>query len=138
VSIEILYPLITEAIRRAETLEDLRAPGARSAYVDLLLLEERAAAVLPASDPEGAVARRGSVGAALAAKDLARARQLVERFLAEDGIDPELRDDLLAFAEQAERSIAARYPHVAASVGFAEVRRLARALIQQGAPFPID
>jgi hypothetical protein len=29
-SIEFLYPLITEAIRRAETLEDLRAPGARS------------------------------------------------------------------------------------------------------------
>lgn len=136
-SIEALYPLITEAIRRAETLEDLHAPGARSAYLDVSLLEERAAEVLPASDPEGALARRGAVRAALAAKELTRAQQLAERFLAETGTDADLRVALLQFVEQAERSIAARYPHVAARFGLAEIRRLARALIQQGAPFPI-
>ena len=32
---------------------------------------------------------------------------------------------------------AARFPRVAASFGIPEIRRLARALIQQGAPFPI-
>lgn len=134
--IEILYPLITEAIRRAETLEDLRAPGVHAAYLDVSLLEEKVAEVLPASDPEGALARRGAVRAALAARELTRARQLSDRFLAEVG-DAELREDLLQLREQAERSIAARYPHVAATIGILEVQRLARAFIQQGAPFPI-
>jgi hypothetical protein len=92
--IEHLYPLVTEAIRRAEALEDLGAPGARSAHLDVSLLEEKIAAVLPASDPEGALARRGAVRAAVAAREVARARQLCERFLAEAGADPELRAEL--------------------------------------------
>jgi len=136
-SLEVLYPLVSEAIRRAETLDDLRAPGALSAYLDVSLLEEKVAEVLPASDPEGALARRGAVRAALAARELTRAQQLAERFLAEAGTDTELRDDLLRLLEQAERAVAARYPRVAASIGIPEVRRLARALIDQGAPFPI-
>lgn len=136
-SIELLYPLITEAIRRAETLEDLRAPGARSAYLDVSLLEERIADLLPASNPEGALARRGAVRAALAAKDFVRAQQLYKRFLAEPGSNSESKEELLRLIEQSEHSTAIRYPHVAAGVGIPEVRRLARALIQQGAPFPI-
>ncbi len=135
--IETLYPLITEAIRRAETLEDLRAPGVHAAYLDVSLLEEKVAEVLPASDPEGALARRGAVRAALAARERTRAQQLANRFLAEAGSDAELQTDLRQLLEQAERSVAARYPHVAATIGMLEVRRLARALIQQGAPFPI-
>jgi hypothetical protein len=82
-TIELLYPLVTEAIRRAETLEDLQAPGARVAYLDVSILEEQVAEVLPASDPEGAVARRGAVRAALSANEQDRARQLAERYLAE-------------------------------------------------------
>ncbi len=136
-SIELLYPLITEAIRRAETLDDLHAPGARSAHLDVSLLEEKIAEMLPVSDPEGALARRGAVRAALAAKEIVRAQQLTQRFLAEDGADANLRAELLQLSRQADRSIAARFPHVAASFGFEEVRRLARALILQGAPFPI-
>jgi hypothetical protein len=134
--LEILYPLITEAIRRAETLEDLRAPGVHGAYLDVSLLEEKVAEVLPASDPEGALARRGAVRAALAARDITRARELTDRFLAEAGTG-ELRDELLKLKEQAERAVAARYPRVAATIGILEVQRLARAFIQQGAPFPI-
>lgn len=103
-SIEFLYPLVTEAIRRAETLEELRAPGARSAYLDVSLLEERVTEVLPASDPEGAVARRGAVRAALTAREMARARQLAERFLDEAGCDADLQTDLRQLLEQAERS----------------------------------
>src|SRR4029078_3347142 len=78
-TLDFLYPLITEAIRRAETLEDLRGPGARSAHLDVALLEEEIAEVLPASDPEGALARRGAVRAALAAREIARAQQLAAR-----------------------------------------------------------
>lgn len=133
-----LYPLVSEAIRRAETLDDLGAPGARSAYQDVSLLEEKVAEVLPASDPEGALARRGAVRAALAAKELARAQQLAERFLAETDDDAELRAELLRLSEQADRSAAARFPKVAARFGMPEVRRLARALIRQQAPFPIS
>ncbi len=101
-SVERLYPLVTKAIRRAETLEDLQAPGARSAYLDVSLLEERIAELLPASDPEGALARRGAVRAALTAREITRAQQLVGRFLAEADCGNELRKQLLQLSEQAE------------------------------------
>lgn len=137
-SLEILYPLVTEAIRRAETLEDLGAPDAHRAYRAVSFLEEKVAEILPASDPEGALARRGAVRAALAARELARAEQLAERFLTEVGTDAGLRGDLLRLLEQSERSTAVRFPYVAATIGIPEVRRLARVLIDQGSPFPID
>ncbi len=111
-TIEQLYPLVSEAIRRAETLEDLGAPGTSSAYLDVSLLEEKVAEFLPASDPEGALARRGAVRAALAAQELTRAQQLAERFLAESARDAEL----LKLSEQAARAVAGRYPKAAARV----------------------
>lgn len=94
-SIEFLYPLVSEAIRRAETLEDIGAPGAHSAYLDVSLLEEKISEAIPASDPEGALARRGAVRAALKAWELARVRQLAERFVTEAGEDVDLRAELL-------------------------------------------
>lgn len=103
--IEILYPLISEAIRRAEILEDLRAPGAQAAYLDVSILEEKVAEALPASDPEGALARRGAVRAALAGREPARAKQLTERFLAEPEADAELRADLFRLLDQFEHSL---------------------------------
>jgi hypothetical protein len=136
-TVELFYPLVTEAIRRAETLEDLGAPGTSLAFLDLSLLEERIAEAVAASDAEGALARRGAVRAALSAGEIERARQLVERFLAEPGTNGELRDELLQLVTQAERSRAARFPRVAARYGLPEVRRLAQALAQQEAPFPI-
>jgi hypothetical protein len=105
-SIEELYPLVTEAIRRAEVLEDLRAPGARPAYLDVSLLEERVAECLPASDPEGALARRGAVRAALSANEPVRARHLAEQYRAETGADDELRNELCHLSEQAEHRLA--------------------------------
>ncbi len=111
-NIEQLYPLVSEAIQRAETLEDLGAPGTCAAYLDVSLLEEKVAEFLPASDPEGALARRGAVRAALAARELTRAQQLAERFLAESAEDAEL----LKLSEQADHAVAARYPKAAARV----------------------
>lgn len=132
-TVEDLYPLVSEAILRAETLEDLQAPGARAAYQDVSLLEEKVADALPVADPEGALARRGAVRAALTARDFARARQLAERFLAEAGNDAEL----IRLSQQVESLVVSRFPRVAAGVGIQEVRRVARELSQQGAPFPI-
>lgn len=106
-NVDLLYPLVSEAIRRAETLEDLHAPGARAAYSDLSLLEERIAEALPADDPEGGVARRGAVRAAMAAEDFARARELVERFLGEVGGGGGLHDELEQLSRQLDRSAAA-------------------------------
>ena len=134
---EELYPLVTEAIRRAETLEDLQAPGKAKAYLDVSLLEEKIAETLPASDPEGAVARRGAVSAALSAREYGRARELIERFLAEDDVAAELREELAELSERAERSSAARFPHAVAKYGLDEIRRLAHAFARQEAPFPI-
>jgi hypothetical protein len=100
-NLEFLYPLVTEAIRRAEALEDLRAPGIPTAYSEVSLLEEKIAELLPASDPEGALARRGAVRAALAAREPGRAQQLAERFLAEADADAELHADLCSLFETA-------------------------------------
>jgi len=136
-SLDFLYLLVTEAIRRAETLEDLRAPGMHTAYSEVSLLEEKVAELLPASDPEGALARRGAVRAALAARELGRAQELTERFLAEADANAELQAGLHRLFEESEHSTALRFPLVAATVGMSEVRRLARALVEQGAPFPI-
>jgi hypothetical protein len=136
-SLDVLYLLVTEAILRAETLEDLRAPNAYKAYSDVSLLEEKVAEFLPASDPEGALARRGAVRAALAAREPLRAQQLARRFLAEADADAEFQAGLRSLCEEADRSTTLRFPLVAATVGMSEVRRLARALVEQGAPFPI-
>jgi DNA anti-recombination protein RmuC len=110
VSLELLYPQVSEAIRRAETLEDLRDPGASSAYLDVSLIEERIAEALPATDPEGALARRGAVRAALSANDFARAQQLVEKFLAEAGDNTELQAELLQFSADLYRQLATTRP----------------------------
>jgi hypothetical protein len=134
-SLNFLYLLVAEAIRRTEILEDLRAPGMHTAYSEVSLLEEKVAELLPASDPEGALARRGAVRAALAARELGRAQKLAERFLAE--ADAELQVSLHSLFDETDRSMALRFPLVAATVGIPEVRRLARAFVEQGAPFPI-
>lgn len=135
--LELLYPMVTEAIRRAETLEDLGAPGAPAAYLDVSLLEEKIAEALPASDPEGAVARRGAVRAALAARDPSRVRGLVDRFLAEAEADTSLKRELRDLAERTESWTASRFPLAARRWGLPEIRRVTQAFVQQAAPFPI-
>jgi|GEM_PF-3480462 len=104
---ELLYPMVTEAIRRAETLGDLGAPGAAAAFLDVSLLEEKIAGTLPVTDPEGAIARRGAVRAALSAGEFGRARHLIERYLADQEGDETLRSALIEFSQQVDASEAA-------------------------------
>jgi DNA-binding protein HU-beta len=92
--IKTLYSLVTEAIRKSEVLAELNAPGARAAYLDVSLLEERITGLIPASNDEGAIARRGAVAAAIDAHEFTRAQELAARFLVEDGIDSALRVNL--------------------------------------------
>ena len=107
---ELLYPMVTEAIRKAETLKDLGAPGAAAAFLDVSLLEEKIAETLPPTDPEGAVARRGAVRAALSAGEFGRARQLVERYLTDAEIDEALRSNLVDMSREAGLEIEALMP----------------------------
>lgn len=135
--VEQLYPLVSEAIQRAETLADLGSPTAPAASIEVSQLEERIAEHLPASDPEGAVARRGAVRAAIIGRQISRARALVERFVEDPEADEELRHDLRKLLEEAEQAQAERFPHAAARYGMREIHRLAHALERQAAPFPI-
>ena len=142
--LETLYPLVTDAIRRAEVLDELHAPGARVAYLDVSILEEQIATLLPPSKPEGAIARRGAITAAISAQQYDRAQELVARFSDEQEIEAPLRSDLkklrkeaLSMALQAGRVMATRFPRVSERYGLDEVRRFARAFQEQGAPLPI-
>ncbi len=61
------------------------------AWAEVSSLEEELATALPVSQPEGRIARRGAVRAALKALDHARAHTLAERYLAEKDAPKSLR-----------------------------------------------
>ena len=142
--LEILYPLVTEAIRRAEVFEDLHAPGARDAWRDVSRLEERITRILPASEPEGAIARRGAVRAAIAGGECERACDLVTRFKAEDDVSVTLVAELEALRQRATvlsrqqtAVLRSRYPGAFTRHGEVAIQRFVFAYYQQGAPLPI-
>lgn len=139
-----LYLLVSEAILKAEALTDLGAPGASVASIDVSLLEERIAELVPAGTAEGAVARRGAVRAAIAANERRRAGALVERFSREadmgDQLRDELRDILRETADavaQRHRELEARYPWAAGRYGIESLARVNDALVHQAEPLPI-
>jgi hypothetical protein len=92
--LETLYLLVSVAIRRAETLEDLKAPSAKAAYHEVSVLEEQIADHFPPSAGEGAIARRGAVRAAISAHDFARANRLAQKFIRATGADAEMSAEL--------------------------------------------
>ena len=94
-SIEDLYPRVTEAIERAQALEDAGdADAARVAYREVSTIEAAIAAELPPRTTGGDVARCGAVNAARKSGDEARARELARRYLDED-LPPKTREYLL-------------------------------------------
>lgn len=142
--IELLYPLVTEAIRKAEVFDDINAPGARDAHRDVSLLEERIASLLEASSAEGAIARRGAVRAAIAAGDIHRAEELAARFSSQAGMTDALRSELDEMIKDARNSPtdvgtldANRWPLASTRYGLPEIQRFIREFRNQGAPLPI-
>lgn len=95
-----LYPILTEAIRKAEILDDLKAPGRADAYLDVSLIEEKIATILPAIHEEGALARRGAVRAAIRANDFVRAEKLGQMYLQESQNHEKLREPLASVLEE--------------------------------------
>jgi len=136
-TLESLYLLVTEAIERAEGLEDLGAPSAREAHFEVSLIEEEIATLVPGTETEGAIARRGAVRHATTARAYERAGELVARFLAEEAMPGELREELIELSARGDAMIEARYPRVTARLGVAEIRRVAAAFYRQGMPFPV-
>lgn len=100
-AIETLYPRVTAAIMRAEAMEPRDGAEARAAQREVSRLEEEIAGLLPPSDIEGALARRGAVRAALAAGDQDRAETLAGCYAREADTPAILREELREIMEAA-------------------------------------
>lgn len=74
---------VSAAIWRAEHLEARETRTASHAWAEVSKLEEELAKALPVSEPEGRIARRGAVRAALKAGEHARAVALMETYSSE-------------------------------------------------------
>jgi hypothetical protein len=127
-----LNMLVTEAIWRAEELEAL---GIQSelAWKEVSSLEEKLAKLHPASEPEGQIARRGGVSAALEASDYARAQALADGYLAEENAPESLKAALREILEEEAQAMAGRFQHASKQHGLREAQGLADRLRAAGA-----
>ncbi|HEV7667608.1 MAG TPA: hypothetical protein VGS22_03725 [Thermoanaerobaculia bacterium] len=130
-STDLLNTLVTGAIWRAEQLEEQGVGSVPLAWAEVSSLEEKLATALPASQPEGRIARRGAVRAALRAGNFSRAQALTERFLAEKEATQTLRAALRQLLEEDASALAGRFHHATKTVN--EARSLARWLQEGGA-----
>ena len=115
---EELDMLVSFAIRRAELLTEqgpTMANGARAAWAEVQLYEERLADLTKADDLFGGVARVGAISAALAAGQDEVAMRLKERYLSDISLPEERRKAIDRAFEQHFARQAARYPHAAKS-----------------------
>jgi hypothetical protein len=133
VSTDSLYSLVTSAIWRAERLEEHRVSSAPLAWAEVSSIEEELATVLPVSLPEGRIARRGAVRAALKARDYVRAQDLTQRYLAEEEAPESMHVALREILEEDVQALAVRYRYAAKHNAVREARDLARRLRQGGA-----
>jgi len=101
-----LYARVTDAICRSEVLSAQgRARDAAIAYLEVSHLEEQIAELLPADDPEGALARQGVVTAALDAGDVTRAIERARFYARAEGLSPAFRAELDALRREAEETL---------------------------------
>ena len=107
-NLDSLYQRVTEAILRVEVLE-VKGPSIEvaQAYLTVSFVEEEIAEAVPASDEEGAIARRGAVRAALKAGIPTRTKELVRRYWAEPDVPPELAEQLREMAAHADAGLEA-------------------------------
>ena len=131
--VDSLNTLVTGAIWRAEQLEDRGVESAALAWKEVSLIEEELADALAASEPDGRIARRGAVGAALSAGDYARAEALVERYSGEEGAPQDLQSALRKMLDEDDRTLAARFRYAAKHHSVQQARDLAQQLRKGGA-----
>ena len=111
-TIDTLNMLVTGAIWRAEQLDEM-SMAACSAWMEVSKFEEALAKAIPVEDPEGRIARRGAVRAALKAKQHTRARELAVQYTAEEGVTKSLCADLRGILESDAKELSERFPHAA-------------------------
>ena len=130
---DILNPLVTSAIWRAEQLDELGTGTAPLAWSEVSTLEEQLAALLAVCTQEGRLARRGAVRAALKAHDYSRAEELARRYASEDGTPDSLRAAIEEMFQQDARKLTERFPYATKRHAVNEVRDLARQIRDAGA-----
>ena len=128
-----LNSLVTDAIWRAEELESRGIPSASVAWAEVSSLEEDLAKAHPVSEPEGRIARRGAVSAAIKAGNYTRAYALADGYLVEDNAPDSLRTELKEILEEYTQPIAGRFPYASKHHGLREVQGLADRLRAFGA-----
>lgn len=107
-----LDTLVSIAIRRAEILDDARSPLASAAWQEVMLYEERLAAMTSPEALPGGVARVGAVWSALAAGERIEATRLATQYRAEKLLPPERRVAMdRAFQTDQER-LGRRFPAI--------------------------
>ncbi len=131
-----LDTLVSIAIRRAEVLEDIGSPTSHEAWHEVMTYEERLAAITPAFEITGGIARAGAVRAALAAGRRADAETLASRYLSDDSLPAERRVAItVAFAEE-EARLAEIFPALAKSGRLTEVQEWRVSVANRPGVFP--
>ena len=128
-----LNVLVTGAIWRAEQLEAQGLRSSPQAWAEVSSLEEGLAKMLPVSESEGRIARRGAVRAALKAADYARAHALAEGYAAEEDAPRSLKAALRKILEEDAQALASRFRYAAKHHSPREARDLARRFCEAGA-----
>jgi isopropylmalate/homocitrate/citramalate synthase len=136
VDVETLNSLVSSAIWRAEQLEDSGLETASSAWGEVSKWEEELANAIAAKEPEGRIARRGAVRAALKAGDHLRAQGLVQRYATGNGVPSTLRRELQGMLKENAKQLAEQFPSAAKHHKPNEVQSLARQLLEHG-PFSL-
>lgn len=128
-----LNTLVTDAIWRAEQLESRGIPSASFAWAEVSSLEEDLAKAHRVEEPEGRIARRGAVRAALKAGDYARARTLADRYIAEANAPDSLKAALREIREEDDRAMANRFQYASKHYSLREAQGLAERFRKVGA-----
>ncbi len=131
-TVDDLKMLVSEAVRRAELLQDLGSPGAREAWRELSQIEEKLAHLQPADSAGGGFARRGAIHAAIQARDFDRAEALLADFRAEGESSARLVEPLAALLTEHLAAVQSRFPYAARQHGWSEVRRFSRLVAERG------
>ena len=128
-----LNMLVSSAIWRAEQLESHGIRTEWRAWAEVSLLEDELAKALSVSMPEGRIARRGAVRAALKGLDYARAEALADGYISEEGAPRSLRIALRKMLEDDAEAMACRFQYASRHHTLREAQDLARRFREAGA-----
>jgi hypothetical protein len=128
-----LNSLVSSAIWRAEQFEELGIPASAQAWAEVSLLEERLAMVHPVSKPEGRIARRGAVRAAIKAGDYPRAQALTDSYAAEESAPKSFKAQVSKILAESDRAMENRFPFASKHHSVCEAREVSLRLRKTGA-----